>query len=113
MLLCEYIVVAEFDILSGSTIRCCLPNSIGGFSDDELAELLLPPGGHNVDDDEVYFTIPDAATKSPMFGVAVIQTLRSDSLSRGARMLSLAAVGRIAAVQYLAVSSSKLNVAVI
>ncbi|CAM9773411.1 unnamed protein product [Scytosiphon promiscuus] len=45
--LVDYILVAEFDIDSGSTVRHAYPSSVPGVSDDWFAEHMLPEGAHN------------------------------------------------------------------
>jgi hypothetical protein len=46
--LCEYIILAEFDIDSGSTVRHKFPEGgVPGYKDDFFAEYMLPEGAHN------------------------------------------------------------------
>ncbi|CAN0090813.1 unnamed protein product, partial [Ectocarpus sp. 4 AP-2014] len=45
--LVDYILLAEFDIDSGSTVRHAYPSSVPGVSDDWFAEHMLPEGAHN------------------------------------------------------------------
>ena len=52
--LCDYIVVAEFDIDTGSTVRHQYPDKIEGVTEDWLAENMLPEGVHNRDTDSTF-----------------------------------------------------------
>ena len=45
--LCEHIILAEFDIDTGSTVRHKYPASVPGYADDWFAEYMLPEGAHN------------------------------------------------------------------
>lgn len=55
--LCDYIVVTEFDIDSGSTVRHQYPENIVGVSEDWLAENMLPEGVHNRIEDSTYMIL--------------------------------------------------------
>lgn len=50
----EYILLAEFDILSGSTIKHQFPYPIG-VDEQVLAEFMLPDGAHKRQDDWTVF----------------------------------------------------------
>jgi hypothetical protein len=52
--LCEYLILAEFDIDTGSTVRHQYPNKVDGYKDDWFAENMLPEGLHNRDIDYTY-----------------------------------------------------------
>ena len=52
--LCDYIVVSEFDIDTGSTVRHQHPENIDGVTEDWLAENMLPEGVHNRDFDSTF-----------------------------------------------------------
>lgn len=52
--LVEYIVLAEFDIDTGSTVRHQYPKTISSCKDDWLAEHMLPEGVHNRTEDWTY-----------------------------------------------------------
>ena len=45
--LCDYVVVTEFDIDTGSTVRHQYPEKISDVTEDWLAEHMLPEGAHN------------------------------------------------------------------
>lgn len=51
----DYIVVAEFDINKGSSIRVQYPSPPPGASDGFLAEMMLPDGVHQREDDWTVF----------------------------------------------------------
>lgn len=55
--LCDYIVVTEFDIDSGSTVRHQYPENIVGVSEDWLAENMLPEGAHNRNTDSTFMIL--------------------------------------------------------
>ena len=50
-----YILVAEFDIGKGSTLKYSYPGKIEGYDDSQLAEWMLPEGAHKREDDWTYF----------------------------------------------------------
>lgn len=50
----NYVVLAEFDIDTGSTVRHQYPQSIDGYTEDWLAEHMLPEGLHNRTEDWTY-----------------------------------------------------------
>ena len=52
--ICDYIVVSEFDIDTGSTVRHQYPEKIDGVTEDWLAENMLPEGVHNRDFDSTF-----------------------------------------------------------
>lgn len=52
--LVDYIVVAEFDIDTGSTVRHLYPSNIPNYKMDWFAEYMLPEGAHNRDSDFTY-----------------------------------------------------------
>lgn len=52
--LCDYIVVSEFDVDTGSTVRHQYPEKIDGVTEDWLAENMLPEGVHNRDIDSTF-----------------------------------------------------------
>ncbi|CAM9854250.1 unnamed protein product, partial [Discosporangium mesarthrocarpum] len=46
--LVDYVILAEFDIDTGSTVRHKFPDRpVAGYSDDWFAEYMLPEGAHN------------------------------------------------------------------
>ena len=52
--LVDYIILAEFDIDTGSTVRHVYPNSIPEYKNDWFAEYMLPEGAHNREIDWTY-----------------------------------------------------------
>eukprot|EP01038_Epipyxis_sp_PR26KG_P009787 gene9787-13167_t len=53
----EYIILAEFDINTGSTVRHQYPTNIRGYKSDYFAEYMLPEGAHNRDYDFTYMLL--------------------------------------------------------
>ena len=45
--LVEYVLLAEFDIDKGSTLRSAYPSRVVGYDDSVFAEIMLPEGVHN------------------------------------------------------------------
>ena len=45
----EYVLLAEFDIDKGSTLREAYPQRVPGYDDSHFAEIMLPEGAHNRD----------------------------------------------------------------
>lgn len=52
--LVDYIILAEFDIDTGSTVRHQYPHPVVGYNNDWFAEYMLPEGAHNRDKDWTY-----------------------------------------------------------
>lgn len=52
--LCSYVVLAEFDIDTGSTVRHQYPSKVPNHAEDWLAENMLPEGIHNREVDYTY-----------------------------------------------------------
>ena len=52
--LVDHILLAEFDIDTGSTVRHQYPNPVDGYQNDWFAELMLPEGAHNRERDWTY-----------------------------------------------------------
>lgn len=50
----DHVVLAEFDIDTGSTVRYQYPEEVPYCSSDWLAENMLPEGVHNRDEDWTY-----------------------------------------------------------
>lgn len=55
--LCSHIILAEFDIATGSTVRHQYPLAIQGCTADWLAEHMLPEGAHNREIDYTYMLL--------------------------------------------------------
>ncbi len=55
--LVEFIVLAEFDINEGSTIRYQYPRPIEKVEEEQIASYMLPEGGHNRASDLTYFIL--------------------------------------------------------
>ena len=112
--LCDYIVITEFDIDTGSTVRHQYPEKIGGVAEDWLAENMLPEGAHNRDEDSTYMFLnrdrrrldeellihprliseeTDASTSIPLvfrYGLNLVQTKHDASVRRGAIVKAMA-----------------------
>ena len=52
--LVDHILLAEFDIDTGSTVRHQYPQPVDGYQNDWFAELMLPEGAHNRERDWTY-----------------------------------------------------------
>ena len=52
--LVDHILLAEFDIDTGSTVRHQYPEPVDGYKNDWFAELMLPEGAHNRERDWTY-----------------------------------------------------------
>ena len=50
----DYLVLAEFDIDTGSTVRHTIPKDVIGYKKDWFADYMLPEGAHNHDLDWTY-----------------------------------------------------------
>ena len=65
----SYILVSEFDILKGSTLRASYPNSIPNYENNFFSNLMLPEGAHHHEEDTTVFflnrTGPRHATTMP------------------------------------------------
>ena len=117
--LCDYIVITEFDIDTGSTVRHQYPEKIEGVSEDWLAENMLPEGAHNRDEDSTYMflnrdkrrldeellihprltsegNVPKKANESSLiplvfrYGLNLVQTKHDATVRRGAVVKAMA-----------------------
>ena len=61
--LVDFVVLAEFDIDTGSTVRHQYPHAIDGYTEDWLADHMLPEGLHNRTEDWTYIFL-NRQTKS-------------------------------------------------
>lgn len=114
--LVEYILVAEFDIDSGSTVRHCFPSEIDGYERDFFAEHMLPEGVHNRESDHSYMLLNRGsrqideqswlhpcpvppppggrAEKWLLFGINVVRRQRDESVRRGANVKAICVFSR-------------------
>jgi hypothetical protein len=76
--LCEYIILAEFDIDTGSTVRIQYPRKVDGYADDWFAENMLPEGVHNRVSDYTYMFLNRT---SPIFGESVATSSATSGVS--------------------------------
>ena len=122
--LCEYIVLAEFDIDTGSTVRCQFPEKIPNYKEDWFAENMLPEGVHNRVSDYTYMflnrdgiiygepttsaDIRDSNVKHFLFGVNLCRTKYDSSVRRGAIVKAVAVFSRFS---YLEIFKKPLDVA--
>lgn len=100
--MCHYIVLAEFDIATGSTVRHQFPSKIPGLSEDNLAELMLPEGAHNRDLDYTniflnrqgviidHSVASTATSENFMYGINVCKTKHDETVRRGAIVKAMA-----------------------
>lgn len=108
--LVDYIVLAEFDIDTGSTVRHQYPNTIPDYKVDWFAEFMLPEGAHNRDVDftfiflnrdsphvdqtlwsnypkyraPIYTGSEEEAPKRLLYGINLVKTRHDSSVRRGA-----------------------------
>lgn len=62
--LVDYILLAEFDIDTGSTVRHIFPKPIPNYSNDYFADYMLPEGAHNRDSDHTFIFLNRDAPQS-------------------------------------------------
>ena len=100
----SHIVVAEFDIDSGSTVRHQYPSKIPNCKEDWLAENMLPEGVHNRDVDYTFIflnrnsphinditeEVPLNETDIFLYGINLCQTKFDSNVRRGAIVKSMA-----------------------
>jgi hypothetical protein len=106
---CEYIVLSEFDITTGSTVRYQYPSDVPGVTPDWLAEHCIPEGIHARENDATYLfinrsgpiledTLQEEVDDKPkgrkgdhfLYGINVARTKKDDTVKRGAVVKSLA-----------------------
>lgn len=113
--LVDYILLAEFDIDTGSTVRHQYPAPIPGYKNDWFAELMLPEGAHNRDSDWTYIflnrdqqqmdekiwinanaEVKPASSSSErfMYGINLVQTKMDTTVRRGAIVKAMAIFSR-------------------
>ena len=97
--LCLYVVLAEFDINTGSTVRHQYPAPVPGCSDDWLAEQMLPEGVHNRDIDTTYIILNRANDETLLYGMNLCKTKHDSSVLRGARVRSIAIFSQFSYVE--------------
>lgn len=112
--LCDYVVVTEFDIDTGSTVRHQYPEKISGVTEDWLAENMLPEGAHNRNNDLTFIflnqdkrrleeewlinpslaiEVVDGDSSSPdvfRYGLNLVYTKHDASVRRGAIVKAMA-----------------------
>lgn len=116
--LVEHIILAEFDIDTGSTVRHQYPHPIPGHESDHFAEYMLPEGAHNREVDWTYMILnrdgaqvdedywqvqlrPPADTKPTaeteqelhpgmLFGINLVRTKYDSNVRRGAIVKAMA-----------------------
>lgn len=109
MQLVDYILLAEFDIDSGSTLRHHYPNAVPGDHDaDWFANCMLPEGIHNREQDSTHIflnregkrctfqSIGDGCEEGTLFlyGLNVVRRRRDESVRRGATVKALCVFSR-------------------
>lgn len=108
----DYVVLAEFDIDTGSTVRHQYPHNIPSYKADWFAEFMLPEGAHNRDSDYTYIflnrdansidhefwirpphynptiatshTAPADSETKFLYGINLVKTKHDSSVRRGA-----------------------------
>ncbi len=112
----HHVLVGEFDITTGSTVRAQFPTPVSGVSADWLADKMLPEGAHNHSLNETWFFLnretptldeqeagilpavaPGGAGDHPppspspfLYGFNVVKTQRDSAVRRGAVVKALA-----------------------
>eukprot|EP00834_Sanchytrium_tribonematis_P004319 NODE_206_length_12919_cov_0.381357.p1 type:complete len:636 gc:universal NODE_206_length_12919_cov_0.381357:8104-6197(-) len=90
MTIVDYVLLSEFDILKGSTLRQQYPTPTG-VDEQVLAELMLPEGGHSRDTDWTWFFLHHfLKSNQQMYALNLVMTKKDDTAQRGARMKALA-----------------------
>eukprot|EP00835_Amoeboradix_gromovi_P002933 NODE_179_length_15798_cov_0.379769.p1 type:complete len:601 gc:universal NODE_179_length_15798_cov_0.379769:12332-10530(-) len=90
MSIIDYVLLSEFDILKGSTLRQQYPRPTG-IEEQVLAELMLPEGGHSRDTDWTWFFMHHfLKSNDQMYALNLVMTKKDDTAQRGARMKALA-----------------------
>jgi hypothetical protein len=98
MPLVEHLLLAEFDIDTGSTLRHAIPPLPDETDGATLAQLMLPEGGHLqlATSDYTAFYLPpaspDADSSPPRLCLSVVRTRLSSTHRRGAEMKALGVV---------------------
>lgn len=116
----DYIVIAEFDIDTGSTVRHQYPSAIPSCTADWLAENMLPEGVHNRSEDWTYMFLnrdcsridqrlsglaPGAPSQSGappdsfLYGINLVRNKKDDSVRRGAIVKAMAIFSRYSFVE--------------
>ena len=109
----DYIILAEFDIDTGSTVRHQYPEAVSGYKSDWFAEYMLPEGAHNRESDWTYILLnrdqrqadenawihPGLEAAAPgagrlMYGLNLVQTKMDTSVRRGAIVKAMAVFSR-------------------
>ena len=79
----SYILVSEFDILKGSTLKASYPSSIPNYEDNFFSNLMLPEGAHHHEEDTTIFFLhrhgPRLATTTTKETAAASQPPRRTS----------------------------------
>ena len=90
----DFVLLSEFDILKGSTLRQQYPHPTG-IDEQTLAELMLPEGGHSRDTDWTWFFMHHfLKSNEQMYALNLVMTKKDDTAQRGARMKALAICSR-------------------
>lgn len=109
----DFLVLSEFDIAAGSTVRYQYPSEVPGVTPDWLAEQQIPEGIHARESDVSYLFInrngavldndlheqgeidnKRGATDFFLYGINVVRTRKDDTVKRGAVVKSLAVFSR-------------------
>ena len=119
--ICDYIVLAEFDIDTGSTVRHQYPSKIPNYPDDWFAENMLPEGAHNRQIDYTYmflnrngdivnsndYTASGSGLKTAqsdnifLYGLNLCLTKHDSSVRRGAVVKAMSVFSRHSCVEIL------------
>lgn len=119
--LVDFVILAEFDIDSGSTVRHQFPSAIPNYAEDYLANMMLPEGLHNRSSDFTYIflnrndkqideqdwnkiALPpittvsnssgDTEAKFFLYGINLVKTQRDEKARRGASVKAICIFSR-------------------
>lgn len=106
----DVVLYAEFDIDKGSTLRESYPTFFSHYSAEFFADVMLPEGVHNREDDFTIFFLNRKTMQSPalipakqndfpnasefMYCLSVVRTTHDNTLRRGARIKAVAICSR-------------------
>jgi predicted transcriptional regulator len=115
----DYILLAEFDIDSGSTLKHQYPNEIPDYKPDWFAEHMLPEGAHNRETDYTYIFLnrdgahidsdfwikprmtegSKSSQKTFLYGLNFVKTKHDQTVRRGAILKSMCIFSRYSFIE--------------
>ncbi|KAG6598110.1 Arf3-interacting protein 1, N-terminal domain [Phytophthora cinnamomi] len=102
--LAEVVLYAEFDLTKGSTLRASYPHAFAHYSPEFFADIMLPEGVHNREEDATVFFLnrqnapSDSDSQSQledplqsfMYCLSVVRTTHDTAARRGAKVTAVA-----------------------